>query len=92
MLSNKPNLIIIGIVVVLFGVVVLFWSKQQSYKELEAAVQVQTVPTGMLRYGAMGKILRKSGFLSYTINDFERFGKTEKSSDDLETITFQKKS
>ena len=91
MSSKKPNLIIIGIVVVLFGVAVLFWSKQQSYKELEAAVQVQTVPTGMLRYGAMGKILRKSGFLSYTANDFERFSKTEKSSDDLETITFQKK-
>jgi hypothetical protein len=87
----KPNYIAIVFLVVFLCGLVLYMNRQMSFVEFKKDVQMQSVPTGMLQYGAMGDILRKLGVIKYTPNDFERFDKTDHSEEVLENVTFQKK-
>ena len=62
-----------------------------QFKPLQKALQGNAVPTEILRYGPMGRILIQLGLVTYDSNDYGRFKKTETSASDFETITFQKK-
>ena len=61
------------------------------FAELKQAMQTRMVATGVLDYGAMGKILKQLHLVDFTYNDFKRFKATEDSGDDIGQVTFQKK-
>ena len=68
----------------------VLWSHHRPFQSVKTIIQTDQVPTGILRYGPMGKVLLQLGLISYSTNDFERYHKTS-NVNDIETVTFQKK-
>lgn len=85
------RLIFIFLSVVLLSAIGLYLENNSHFVRLKKALQTDSVSTGILNYGPMGKILKRLDYVRLTANDNERFKKTAGNQDDLEVITFQKK-
>lgn len=91
MKRHKINNLSVVIFILAVLVAMLIWSGLEGQGNLAKALQVQTVPVGLLRYGEMGEILRKLKLVTFAANDHSRYHKTDKKDEDFHTITFQKK-
>ncbi len=72
-------------------VAVLAWSEQEGQDSLKDALQIQTVPVGLLRFGELGEILRNLELVTFSANDYSRYRKTEINDEDPHIIPFQRK-
>ncbi len=98
MLRNKRRRTLL-LLALFCGVLPLFlWAVETSvwFAPLKTALQTDTVATGVLNYGELGKILKNLGYVQLVDNDGRRFSQTEKSGENLadarlELIPFQKK-
>lgn len=88
---------IIGVALLLMFLMIVFMGMEKAtfFQPLKEAFQTDTVATGVLNYGAMGKILKNIGYVNLVDNDEKRFVRTENgdlpTEEDLELIPFQKK-
>lgn len=96
-MPKKRLYILILLVIFFFAVPTAFLLVERSsfFLPLKKALQSQHVSTGVLNYGATGKILRELKYVSLVENDEKRFPRTDnaelQAEEQLEVITFQKK-
>lgn len=70
-----------------------FWLEHSArFESIKHALQSQTVPTAILNYGAMGKILKQLAIISAVPNDYSRFSASVQGREvDIHANIFQKK-
>jgi hypothetical protein len=89
--------VIIQLALVLLLLLAFFYGMEKAdfFQPLKRACQTDTVATGVLNYGAMGKILKALGYVDLVDNDGKRFIRTDhgdaSAGEDLAVIPFQKK-
>jgi hypothetical protein len=75
----------------------LFWllDEMSWFRQLQMALQIQAVPTGVLNYGEMGSILKELGYIRLAGNDESRYPRTDTATYEqqqrIDVISFQKK-
>lgn len=89
-MRSRQNILILLGLLILAGIGL--GSQLPYFAEFKQAMQTRMVATGVLDYGAMGKILKQLHLVDFTYNDFKRFKATDESDeDDIGQATFQKK-
>lgn len=91
MFDNRRTLFFIFFVLVLFIAGGLFLERNSSFAPLKQTLRSHSVPTAMLNYGELGKILKHHGLVSRVPNDFKRFPKSKEKEPDLNASIFRKK-
>lgn len=69
----------------------VYLENSSQFSRLKNSLQCDSISSGILNYGPMGKILKRMDYVQLTANDNTRFKKTADRLTDLELITFQKK-
>ena len=90
-LSNKKFLVLTSAIFIAFAVFFFLASYNKKMRLLVESLQVDTVPTGIINYGPMGKILKQLGRLRVRENDNQRFAQTSNFNKDITILPFQKR-
>ncbi len=89
-MSRYPLFFIILFLFILVTIGIYF-ENNFRFQPLKKSLQGDSISTGILNYGPMGKILKRLDYIELTANDNSRFKENTQDLDDLELITFQKK-
>jgi hypothetical protein len=86
----RQNLMIVVCLAILF-ILIYAIQKVPNVDKLGHALQTDSIPTGILEFGTMGKIFHRLNLLKVIRNDENRYPLTENYNSDLDNIAFQKK-
>lgn len=75
-----------------FFVAAGYWlENSRSFAPLKESLQSKAVPTGLLKYGTLGKVFARLGITKAITNDYSLFKPTDISAIDTDDSVFQKK-
>ncbi|MBN1842780.1 MAG: CotH kinase family protein [Deltaproteobacteria bacterium] len=86
---RETTLILLGLLFLVIGGFAL--ERSEWFTALKQAVHARAVPTGLLNYGPMGKVIKQLALVKAVSNDYSRFPASKEIQYDIETTIFQKK-
>ena len=90
-MHRKKDFLLVVAGLIFFIVIGIVAEQARIFSPLKEAMRSQTVPSGLLNYGTMGKVLKRLGVIMAVPNDYARFPASTLRQIDENTPIFQKK-